>query len=404
MRDVVVIGAGAAGLAAAQFAAAAGADVLLVEGAARVGTKILASGGGRCNVLPSRVDGASFWSHSAPRTMQRVLAAFPLDAARAWFERDLGVALVTEVTGKVFPRSNRAADIVHALRGGCDRAGVELRTSWRVDALTPVEGGFEVVRSTGEVVGCRRVVLASGGLALPKSGSDGFGLRAAEALGHSVAATYPALVPLTIDAPDLRALSGIAVPVSLSVLADGRVVATEPGDLLLTHRGLSGPATLQISRHLTEPDARGRKLRIAWSAADWRAELADGAGGRQLGKTLRNHLPTRLADALVARSGMAAADRIAGLRKPDRLALEALLGAFEPIVTGSEGYKTAEVTGGGVRLDEVAAHDLQSRVVPGLHLCGEVLDATGRLGGYNFLWAWASGKVAGLGAAAARQR
>lgn len=422
--DVIVIGAGAAGLAAALFAGRSGARVLLLEGSGRVGTKIRASGGGRCNILPSAVDGDSFWSHSDSATMNAVLAALPLAQARALFETDLGLPLKTEATGKVFPRSDRADDVVQALLRGVAAAGVVLRTGAVVtdvvatpsDALGSAAAkattgddalfaGFSLLLASGETLRCRRVVLASGGLALPKSGSDGFGLRLALQLGHTVAQTYPALVPLTVDAPDLRALSGVAVAARLAIVdASGGVLAREAGDVLLTHRGLSGPAVLQASRHLTAPDAKGRRLRIHWGDVDWKAVLSDGHGGRQLGPALRAALPSRLANTLLARSGRADVDRLASLSKVDRKALLALLEGFEPVVTGSEGYKTAEVTGGGVRLDELDAKTLQSRVVPGLHLCGEVVDATGRLGGYNFLWAWASGKVAGLGAAAASER
>ena len=414
--DVVVIGAGAAGLCAAIAAGRKGARVLLLEGSGRVGTKIRASGGGRCNILPSRARDDGFWSHSDPKAMARLLARWPLADVRAFFERDLRLALRDEAADKVFPASGRADDVVQALLAGVQAAGVELRTGARVAELRgfgPDDAGGEVWLEQGAVLRARRVVVCAGGLALPRSGSDGWGLRVAEALGHAIEPTYPALVPLSVDAPDLRALSGVALPVALRVVASaadgGRELAREDGDLLLTHRGLSGPAVLQISRHLIDPRGRGRRLEISWGATDWPAALSDGRGGRTLGQALRVGLPNRLADALLERAAAArspsptvaqlAADRLAGLGRADRATWLELLTRFSPVVTGSEGYKTAEVMGGGVALSAVDARTLASRSHPGLHFAGEVLDVTGRLGGFNFLWAWVSGRVAGEAAA-----
>ena len=235
--DVVVIGAGAAGLCAAIAAGRKGARVLLLEGSGRVGTKIRASGGGRCNILPSRARDDGFWSHSDPKAMARLLARWPLADVRAFFERDLRLALRDEAADKVFPASGRADDVVQALLAGVQAAGVELRTGARVAELRgfgPDDAGGEVWLEQGAVLRARRVVVCAGGLALPRSGSDGWGLRVAEALGHAIEPTYPALVPLSVDAPDLRALSGVALPVALRVVASaadgGRELAREDGD------------------------------------------------------------------------------------------------------------------------------------------------------------------------------
>ena len=418
--DVLVIGAGAAGLLAALAAGRAGARVLLLEGSARVGTKIRASGGGRCNILPSRARDDGFFSHSDAKAMAQVLARWPLPQVRAFFERDLRLPLRDEAADKVFPASGRADDVVQALLAGVAAAGVTLRTDARVAELRGFGGhdaGGEVQLVDGTLLRARRAIVCAGGLALPRSGSDGWGLQLAEALGHTIEPTYPALVPLSVDASDLRALSGVSLPVRMRVVGPasegGRELAREDGDLLLTHRGLSGPAVLQISRHLTDPRGRGRRLELAWGATDWPAALADGRGGRTLGQALRAELPNRLAEALLERlaagkagatAATVAADRLAGLSRNDRAATLALLTRFGPVVTGSEGYKTAEVMAGGVALTAIDPRTLASRSHPGLHFAGEVLDVTGRLGGFNFLWAWVSGKVAGEAAAAGAAR
>lgn len=412
--DVVVVGAGAAGLCAAIWAANAGARVLALEGGPRIGTKILASGGGRCNVLPSQWRDDGFWSHSAPEALPALLGRWPLPAVRAFFERDLGLPLRDEAEEKVFPASGRASDVVVALLSALSAAGAAMRTGARVTAVESVPtGGFAIDFELGEQVRARQVIVACGGLSLPRSGSDGFGLRLAGAIGHEVSETYPALVPLTLDAPDLRALAGVSCPAWLRVEErGGQALAQEAGAVLFTHRGLSGPATLQIAHHLVGPGPRGRRLRIGLGApalpiaggsgdAGWAAQLQDGRGGRTALQALRGELPQRLADALLTRAGVQGADRLAGLARDARARLLLALTALDPVVTGSEGYKTAEVTGGGVSLAELEWSTLQSRRRAGLYFAGETVDVTGRLGGFNFLWAFISGRVAGE--AAARQ-
>ncbi len=410
--DVVVIGAGAAGLCAGIWAARAGARVLALEGGPRVGTKILASGGGRCNLLPTRWRVDALWSHSAPEALPELMARWPLPAVRAFFERDLGLALRDEAEDKVFPASGRAGDVVVALLSALSAAGATLRTGARVRVVEPEPtGAFTIALEDGEAVRARRVIVTCGGLSLPRSGSDGFGLRLAAALGHGVAETYPALVPLTLDAPDLRALAGVSCPAWLRVEErGGRIVAQESGAVLFTHRGLSGPATLQIAHHLVGPGPRGRRLRIGLGAPalamaggdggrGWASLLQDGRGGRTALQALRVELPQRLADALLARAGVQGPDRLAGLARDARASLLGALTALDPIVTGSEGFKTAEVTGGGVSLAELEWATLQSSRCAGLHFAGETVDVTGRLGGFNFLWAFVSGRVAGEAAA-----
>ncbi len=397
---LVVVGAGAAGLTAALFAARAGADVTLLESGRRPGVKILASGGGRCNVLPSEVQLSDFFTHGSDNAMRNVLRGWPLADVHRFFTEDLGLPLKTEPGGKVFPRSDSARDVLTALLRACKSAGVHLVTGARVHALAADGDGIWQLRLDDRpALRAQRVLLATGGLSLPKSGSDGTGWRVVQQLGHTLTPRFPALVPITMSDAGFAGLAGISLRATLEVRDNDRLIAREHGDLLFTHRGLSGPAVLQISHHLACPGGESRTLLLRFGEQDWRAALADGRGGRTVASPLRDALPTRLADLLLSRAGVASDARLATLAKPARKALMRELERCAVPWRGTEGYKTAEVTAGGVPLSELRLKTLESRVAPGLFLCGELLDVTGRLGGYNFLWAWVSGRRAGEGAA-----
>ena len=416
MPTVAVIGGGAAGFVAALFAARGGARVVLVEKTRHGGKKIVVSGGGRCNVLPGAVDARRFVTASSPRVLARILNSWPLDEQRAFFERPpaeggLGVPLALEAeTGKLFPASNRATDVRDALSAACRAAGVEMRFETVVTGLTPAGGGWTVETGPGAPLLADAVVLATGGLSVPNTGSDGFGLRLAATLGHTLVPTYPALAPLTA-APDgggpapHAGLSGVSLAARVRV-PGAKGPAAEPRGFLFTHRGYSGPSVLDVSHVSTLARAAGREqpVVVQWTGLDadaWDAALRAPGTGTALA-TVRAHVPARLADALVAHAGVPPERLRADLRRDERRRLVEALAAFELPVTGDEGYKKAEVTGGGVPLGEVDAGTLESRRAPGLHLCGEVLDAFGPIGGYNFLWAWASGRLAGMGAAHAK--
>lgn len=401
--DVVVIGAGAAGLTAAIFAARAGRRVLALETRPQPGAKIRVSGGGRCNVLPSRADPEDFSTSGSRHAMRNILLSWPLEDVRAFFERDLGVALKTEGTGKVFPVSDDAREVVRALLGAAGRAGVEVRGGARVTALRRArdERGFRIETADGATIDAPRAILATGGLSLPKTGSDGAGLAMARRLGHSVAPTHPALVPLLAGDERWRELAGVSAEARLIVLRDGRALEERSGSLLVTHRGFTGPVVLDVSRHFTEEGAEGTALLAQWGGGapgDWEDALL--AGGRgTTGSVLRDRLPRRLAAFLLDAAGVPAEARVSELPRPDRARLVGVLERGPLPVTGDEGYRTAEVTAGGIPLAEVVTGTLESRIVPGLAFCGEMLDVTGRLGGYNFLWAWVSGRRAGEAAA-----
>ena len=403
-RPVVVVGAGAAGLMAAIFAGRAGRRVVLLERTRDGGRKILISGGGRCNVLPSQLDAGRYVTASSPHTMRKMLTSWPLGEQRRFFEEELGVRLaLEEETGKLFPVSGRAREVRDRLVEAAEAAGVEIRYETRVTGLVPPdgEGGWRVETAEGAPVAASAVVVATGGLSVPQTGSDGTGLRIAERLGHELHPTYPALTPLTADPPRHAELAGVSLTVALTApLERGRLEAR--GGFLFTHRGYSGPAVLDVSHAAVRARARGaaQPILVRWTetgAEGW-DEALRGAGGGTVGGLVRRSLPDRLASRLVAEAGVDEDRPLSQLRREERARLVEFLTAYELPWTGDEGYRKAEVTGGGVSLAEVDPRTLESRRHPGLFLCGEMLDAFGPIGGYNFAWAWATGRAAGRGA------
>lgn len=406
---LVVVGAGAAGMMAALWAARAGIRVLLLETRPRPGAKIRVSGGGRCNLLPSEMHLDDFSTSGSMHALRNVLFSWPLAEVRAFFERDLGVALKTEPTGKIFPVSERPQDVVDALLRARARAGVTLAAGRRIAdvrvlaAESSAPARFEIIDSGGECMRSTRLVLATGGLSLPKTGSDGAGIDIARRLGLEIVPTYPALVPLTTSAAEWRALAGVAVRAEVSAVRGERVLETRERELLITHRGWSGPVVLDMSRHVTAPGSGDVRLLVRWggsAAPDWDAMLRL-SGKRRVATVLGEHLPARLAVHLLATASVPVERWLGELRRDERQRLVEILTRYPLPVAGSEGYATAEVTGGGVSLAALHTRTLESRVVPGLHLAGEMLDVVGRIGGHNFLWAWTSGRRAGVAAAAA---
>jgi len=401
---VVVAGAGAAGLLAALFAARAGARVLLLETRPRPGAKIRVSGGGRCNLLPSAMQLDDFHTGGSAHTLRNILFSWPLDAVRSFFENELRVPLKREDTGKLFPVSERPQDVVDALLKACARAGVVLRGGCRVARVARAgDAGFEVESAAGERMRCTRLVLATGGRSLPKTGSDGAGLDLASALGVTTVPTYPALVPLRSADPRWKALAGIAVPARLTARRGARTLEVRERALLVTHRGWSGPVVLDMSRHVTAPGGGDVALHVRWggdAAPDWDATLR--AAPRGLVATLlRSHFPNRLADLLLELAEISPTQRVHELDRASRWRLVGVLDDYALPRSGDEGYATAEVTGGGVALEAITPRTLECRAVPGLYIAGEMLDVVGRIGGYNFLWAFVTGRKAGEAVATA---
>jgi predicted Rossmann fold flavoprotein len=403
-RRVVVIGAGAAGTMAAIFAASSDAETILVERTADGGRKILISGGGRCNVLPASDDVARFVTESPPKLLARMLRSWPLREQILFFESDLGIALAEEKeSAKLFPASNRARDVRDGLLALARRRGASLVTDTPVTGFAPSQGRWRVERAGGPPLEADAVIVATGGLSVPKSGSDGGGLSILRELGHTIHTTYPALTPLVAPPSPFAALAGLSLPVTITARTQ-TASATSSGGFLFTHRGYSGPSVLDVShvavRSLEDHDPPAR-VTVRWTPRDepaWAAALVP-AGSRTIAGALRAELPDRLAAALCAAAGVDPARPLAQLRREERLRLIETLVRAELPWNGHEGYAKAEVTGGGVALEEIDPRTMESRKHPGLFLCGEVLDAFGPIGGFNFQWAWATGRAAGIGAA-----
>jgi predicted Rossmann fold flavoprotein len=402
-----VIGAGAAGMMAAIFAADTGADTLLLERTPDGGRKILISGGGRCNILPARVDERRFVTDSSPNTLRNILRSWPLEEQIAFFEQQLDLPLVKEEhSGKLFPRSNRARDVRDGLLALAARKGVQFRPNTVITGIRRGGSSWKLEQSGGEGFEADRVVVASGGLSVPKTGSDGLGLGILSKLGHTVHPTYPALTPIVADPAPLAHLAGVSVTVTI-IGRDTARISTATGGFLFTHRGYSGPSVLDvshiISRSRLEGDAAAQ-LTVQWTSLDdrgWQVALRP-EGTRTVAGVLRRNLPDRLAEALAALADVSATRELAQLTREERRRLVDVLVRGQLPWTGDEGYKKAEVTGGGVSLAEIDPRTMESKIHPGLFLCGEVLDAFGPIGGYNFLWAWATGRAAGLAAGRGR--
>ncbi len=414
--DLIIIGAGAAGLMAAVTAARAGQRVLLLDGARTVGAKILVAGGGRCNVTHFAVNERDY-AGATPQQIRKVLQRFPVRETIGFFSA-LGVELKQEDTGKLFPTTDSARTVLDALLRASTNSGVTLRNPARVESVRfdTTEQLF-VVGTALDEFRAPRLLLATGGKALPKSGSDGAGYAFATALGHSLTAQIvPALAPLLLSPSHwLLALSGLALDVELTLFREngapfkfeGQAKShSVRGAMLATHFGLSGPAPLDISRHWTharvvEPRVT---LRVNW-LPEHREETLDAllvaSKGVSVLSVLRELLPERFARALLHEVGIEPTITPQQLPRERRLTLVRALVAMQLEVTGDRGFTYAEATAGGVPLDEIHLATMESKRQRGLYLAGEILDVDGRIGGFNFQWAWASGFVAGHAASQA---
>jgi predicted Rossmann fold flavoprotein len=387
MADVIVIGGGAAGLMCAIVAGGRGKSVVVLERGGRVGAKILISGGGRCNFTNLGAGPENYLS-SNPDFCKSALARYSPQDFLALVERH-GIGWHEKKLGQLFC-DHSSRDIVEMLLKECEEAGVTIRTGMEVKAVRRVEaeGGF-VVELPEETLFAPRVVIATGGLSLPKLGATDFAYRIAGQFGLKTIATRAGLVPFTFGGEDLefcRALSGISAP-CVAECGEGKFAE----HFLFTHRGLSGPAMLQVSSYWQAPGEIRVNLFPDGEARDWLEANRD--SGKRLDTMLATRLPERFAVALASRLGVLKPMR--GYSSAELNEIARGLKAWKLRPAGTEGYATAEVTVGGVDTRELNSKTMEARKVAGLHFIGEAVDVTGWLGGYNFQWAWASGQACG---------
>ncbi len=407
--DVVVVGAGAAGLMAAARAAELSARTLLLEKNRRPGVKILMSGGTRCNLTHATDNRGIVEAYGPPgRFLHSALAAFGVEETLALFERE-GVAVKVEETGKVFPVSDSATDVLNALLRRLQRSGAILVLD---EALREIEREADrfLLQTIRQTRYAKCVILTTGGRSYPRSGTTGDGYAWAERFGHTIVPPRPALVPITVSVPWVAQLRGVTLSdVAVRIVENQKPLIRRRGSLLFAHFGLSGPVILDVSRVVSghrEPMSLVLELDFVPTTKEQQLDEAlrqESAreGKKLLAAVLTHWVPRRLAEMLLEVNQLPTDRRAAALSKAERIRLVASLKRTQLPISGTLGFGRAEVTAGGVALNEVDSRTMQSKLVPGLYLAGELLDLDGPIGGYNFQAAWSTGWLAGDRAARA---
>lgn len=397
MTDVIIIGGGASGMLAALTAAESGHSVLLLERQSRVGRKLLATGNGRCNLTnhhaaPDRYHGedGTFCAHA--------LQEFDVGATLQYFA-SLGLLTVSEDSGRVYPMSNMAGSVLDVLRYALERPEIDLQTGQTVTAVRKIPEGFSVKTET-DTFFARRLILAAGGAAGSKVGGGMDGYRLAKSLGHHRTALYPSLVQLKTDPTYPRALKGVKAQCGISICRGSQVLARNSGEVLFTEYGVSGPAIFDLSRSVS---AGGSDLTCLlnffpdWEEAEvlhWLSQRQAAMAAHEASTLLTGSCHTRLGQ-MICKSAGFTNQRAAGLTRDDLRRIARQATHFALPITGTCGFDQAQVTAGGLDTSEFDPRTLQSRLVPGLYACGELLDIDGDCGGYNLQWAWSSGRLAG---------
>ena len=401
--DLAVIGAGAAGLVAAITAARRGASVVLLERLPRIGKKLLATGGGRCNLLNDNLSASAFTS-TDPGLVSSVLDRFGAAEIRAFFE-GLGLRLLSDETGRVYPVTNQAASVLKVLELETGRSGVAIETGFEARALGDRAGRLTVRAADGREVGARAVLLAGGGRSYPALGSDGSGHKLAAAIGHRIVTPVPSAVPLLVRDRLCHLLQGQRLKVRIESRIGGRRGQTAEGELLFTQYGLSGTAVLDVSESLSVAMNReGRQdvsvvvdfapfMSEAELAAEFLRRLAAGWAPKDFAS---GFLPEKFAHVLPQLLGEAGYVAGKGNAAEAARRLAATLKAKEFRVHGTRGWNEAEFTSGGVDAREVSRGTLRSKLRSGVYFAGEILDVQAGRGGFNLAWAWSSGYIAGL--------
>ncbi|MBP3193030.1 NAD(P)/FAD-dependent oxidoreductase [Natronogracilivirga saccharolytica] len=421
--DVLIAGAGAAGLTAAIFAAQSGSapgsgfgtqtgkicdedsgshpEITLLERTNQPGRKILMSGGTRCNVLPVEATKDDFITESSPNRLRNVFKSWSVEGCHEWFSSEIGLDMACEkASNKWFPKSNSAKEVRDLLVKRARKLGVTIRTSSSVTDISRTGEYWKITTASGETHIAPKVILATGGMSIPRTGTDGTGHSIMQQLGHSLHEPYPALTPLKGPHPGREPLPGVSLDVDIVPEArQSSTFGSRRSGFLFTHDGYSGPAVLDVSHVAVkaladDPSGYKAALRVNWAdkGADWWREQLQGS--LTTSGLLAKYLPRRLADNLLEEAGLQKL-KTAQLTKKQRNLMISMLTEYRLVPTGHAGFSKAEVTGGGVPIDEINPATMESRILPGIYLCGEILDVFGRIGGFNFYWAWVSGRLAG---------
>ncbi len=399
--DVIIVGAGAAGLMTAIVCSEQGLKVLLLDGQDKIGLKILISGGTRCNVTNLEVTEKDFQSENLIY-VRHILKAFSAKKARDFFE-SIGVQLISEDNGKLFPSTNSAQTVLDNLLKKIKNNKVLLKNNTKVTNITWSDSIFHVFGEDFEYIS-KTVVICTGGLSYPKTGSDGVGYRLARQFDHSLVFTSPSLAPLITTDDEWKSLSGITLSCCLSFYENNKKQVSYAGSFLFTHFGYSGPCVLDISRHWLRSMSDQKEIRANFLPQEnpdsLRQLLIDTAQVRSrlsIKSFLTQRMPERFVDVFLKKIEVSGFIVLCELKRTDREKIIRYIMDCPLAVIGSLGYKKAEVTAGGVCLKELNAATLESKLQPGLFFAGEILDVDGRIGGFNFQWAWSSGYVAAKG-------
>jgi predicted Rossmann fold flavoprotein len=404
-KPVVVIGGGAAGILAAWRAATSHVPVILLERNAKLGIKILISGGGKCNITHAgpMVELGEGFQPNERRFLKPAFHRFG-NAEILRILHDAGVPAAARDDGRVFPEHGTARDVVAALEQLCRTSGVEIRTGIRVQNITSGEFAFTINASGNMQLPARAVVIATGGMSYPKTGTTGDGIRWAADLGHTIVPVRPALAPIHVHPTPCRTWQGVPLRAGqLIALTEGRKLASWNGDVLFTHEGLSGPAALGLSRTvaLAAEQAAVTLVYDFFPKYDFGAldasltNLIRHHGSKMIGNLIEAWLPNRLVPSLLQSVTIDPELRSRRLPRESRRSLTRLLKSWPLGKVVHVPLERGEVTAGGVALKEVDPHTMQSRKIPGLFICGEVLDVAGPVGGYNLQAAFSTGFVAG---------
>ena len=403
--DVVVVGGGAAGMLAALFSARGGAQTLLLEKNEKLGKKIYITGKGRCN-LTNTAQNEDFFAQVPrnPRFLRSAMSFFDAGSIVELVEAN-GTITKVERGGRVFPESDKASDVTRALQRALERAGVEIRKNALVEEILPVEGGFQI-RLPAEQISCRAVVIATGGMSYPATGSTGDGYRFAERLGHTVTPLRPSLVGMKMAGTWHTLLQGLSLKNVRLVARQGKkLVYSQLGEMLFTHFGISGPLVIELSSHLEfdKPAEVFVDLKPGMTEAELDARLQrefEENRRRQLGSVMGHLLPARMVPVLLQLAEISPEIPLSEVPREIRRKLGMTLKHLDLPVTGLRGMEEAIVTRGGVEVREIVPGTLMSKRLPGLFFTGEVLDVDAHTGGFNLQIAWSTGALAGASAAA----